>query len=143
MAATAAVAVALANTAPFVLRRPAIYEQALTAGYCFSAAASLAVGVGVYGERRSLRRIGLGSLCVGLAAGCRPNLGELPRRRAAPGAGPTLWRAGGPGLRSAAIVLGPFAACIVVLGIYNVARFGSLSGVRTDVSAAPASTSGR
>ena len=125
MAATAAVTVALANTVPFMLRRPAIYEQAITAGYFFTAAATWLLVSGVYGERRSLRRIGLGSLCVGLATGCRPNLGIIVV--ALLSVLLVLWREGRPRLRTAAVVLGPFMACVALLGAYNIARFGNPS----------------
>jgi hypothetical protein len=123
MAATGAVGLTMANIVPFALRRPAFYEQAITAGYFLTSAAAWLLLSGLFGERRSLRRIGLASLCLGLAVGCRPNLGLLSAALVVVAI--VLWREGLPRRRLLAVVFGPIALCAVALMAYNVARFGS------------------
>ena len=123
MVATAAVALTVSNLVPFVLRRPLFYEQAITAGYAFSAAAAWLLITGLWGEPRSLRRIGLASLCIGLAVGCRPNLGVLAAALLV--AVVLLWRDGVGRVRTLVVALGPFGLCVLALMAYNAARFGN------------------
>ena len=70
----AVVALAFSNVAPFILRRPAVYEVAISAGYCFVFVGLYLLASGALAERPSLPRLGLGSLSLGLAWGCRPPL---------------------------------------------------------------------
>jgi hypothetical protein len=121
----AVVALALSNVAPFILRRPAVYEVALSAGYCFVFAGLYFLASGSLGERPSLPRLGLGSLCLGLAGGCRPHLLLVG------GAGAVCWwwlaRGRDPTtrLRLAAVLGGPLLVCVAALLVYNAARFHS------------------
>jgi hypothetical protein len=123
MMAVGAVALAFCNIVPFALRRPSVYEVALGAGYCFSAAGAWLVLSGALSETRSLRRIVLGSLCLGLAVGCRPNLGVLGV--ALLPAAYVLARYDASRRRVAAAAFGPFAFCGIALMAYNLARFGN------------------
>jgi hypothetical protein len=118
------VALATGSAAPFVLRRVAIYELALLSAYAFLMAGVYLVATGALQGPARPRRLALGSLCLGLAVGCRPTM-ALP---AALLLGVWWWLRRGEGAdsrRLAAAILGPAAACGVLLAIYNVARFGS------------------
>jgi len=110
------------NVAPFLLRSGNVYEVAVAAGLCFSSAAAwLSAGAG---DSPRLARAALAGACLGLAAGCRPNLvviapllALLPRAPASSQAAPRLKRA--------AAALLPLAGCLLLLGWYNQARFGA------------------
>jgi hypothetical protein len=122
MGLLAAAALVLSTTIPFLLRRPAVYEEAIASGFCFTMA-GLCIAVRAIAQRRaSLVRLALMSLCFGLAAGSRAPLiatallivpvflavrGTAPRR-------PLF-----------AALAGPCGACAVLLLAYNVARFGN------------------
>lgn len=122
MCALAALTLALASAVPFMLRRPAVYEEAISGGYCF-AMAGVWLAVSALAERRaSLTRLVLMSLCFGLAIASRPTLilpaallvlvylslrGIRPRR----------------GLLLALLV--PIGVCCVLLLAYDQARFGN------------------
>jgi len=125
MLGAAALALAAGNALPFTLRRVAIYESAITAGYCFSFIALYLVLTGLRDDVRP-RRLALASLFVGFAVGSRPTMAvwglgllviavilwrRLPDRRER--------------VRTAGALLGPVAAIGVLLLWYNVARFGS------------------
>lgn len=126
MVGAGAIAIATAGAMPFTLRRVAVYEVAITAGYLLLFAALWLLATGVLRERLSQRRLAAGSLLLGLAVAARPTmvvpcvllavlvvaLGRDPR---APS------RA-----RLVAVLLGPVAAVGVLLAAYNAARFGSL-----------------
>jgi hypothetical protein len=124
----AVAALGLGNVVLFMLRRPAVYETAIAAGYLFLMAAALLLVVGALRQRPSLPLIGLGSLALGLAVASRANM-----VLAAPLLVWAWWRAVGPRsgwrrgpvVRAAAVAAGPFAACIALLALYNVVRFGS------------------
>jgi hypothetical protein len=124
------VALAFDNVAPFLLRRPTVYEVAIAAGSCFATAGLYFLFTGTLRERLSLTRLALGSLCMGLAVGARPpqllagattlvllvfliRAGTLADRRER--------------LRAAAALLGPIAVCGVLLLIYNRMRFDSFT----------------
>lgn len=116
-------ALAFGNVAPFVLRRPAVYEVAISSGYCFSSAALYLLLSGALSTRPSPLRLGLGSLSLGLALGARPNLvvaglGVVAiwvylasRRRA------LTW------VRGAFILFAPVTVCGALLLLHNHARF--------------------
>jgi hypothetical protein len=122
MCVLSAFTLALASAVPFILRRPAVYEEEICAGYCF-AMAGIWLAISTLAVRRaSLPRLALMSLCIGLAIGSRPTLaftGVLlvlvyislrtlrPRR----------------GLLLALII--PVGVCVLLLLAYNQVRFGS------------------
>ena len=119
----------LANVAPFLLRRPAVYEVAIAAGYlCLMAGLYLTL-TGVLRDRPSLVRVAAGSLALGLAVGARPHL--ILALPVWIWAWARLWRARESGRRAvvrlAAAALAPLGICLALLGLYNVARFGSLT----------------
>ncbi len=122
MCVLAACTLALASVVPYILRRPAIYEEAIAAGYCF-AMAGIWLAISALADRRaSLRRLVLMSLCFGLAAGSRPTLGlatlmlvpvylslRATRRR-----------------RELLLALAvPVGMCALLLMAYNQTRFGN------------------
>lgn len=122
MCVLAAFTLALSSVVPFILRRPAVYEEAIAGGFCFAMAGIWLSASTLVDRRASLSRLALMSLCFGLAAGSRPPLGltalvlvpvymslrqTLPRR----------------GLLIALIA--PVGACALLLVAYNQARFGS------------------
>jgi len=118
----------LANVVPFMLRRPAVYETSIAAGLLFLMLAVLLVVAGTLRERPSLGMIALGSLALGLAVGSRASLAL-----AFPLLAWSWWRLIGPRstwaarrlLRTGLGAAGPFAACLLLLALYNVVRFGS------------------
>lgn len=122
---TASGGLALTNTVPFLLRRPAFYEVAISSGYCFAMAGLLLVCAAVLRPRVGRVRMAFGSLCLGLAVGGRPPLvvGCVAAAAAA------LWairrREEGYGLLACAV--GPIAVCGVLLAAYNEVRFGGLT----------------
>jgi hypothetical protein len=124
------VALAVGNTAPFILRRPDIYEVAISAGYCFMFAGLYFLLTGALRDRPSLVRLAVASASFGLAIGARPpqlivafstvavlayliRAGKAPVRR--------------DKLRLAAAVLGPLAIAGVLLLVYNYLRFDSFT----------------
>ena len=121
-------ALGLGNVVLFMLRRPDVYETSIAAGLFFLMAGTLLLVVGTLRERPSLPMIGLGSLCMGLAAGSRANMAL-----AAPLLVWSWWRALGPRqrrrrgavIRTTAAAAGPFVACLLGLALYNIVRFGS------------------
>jgi glycopeptide antibiotics resistance protein len=125
MLGAAAVALAFGNALPFTLRRIAIYEVAITAGFCLSFIALYLVITGLRDGVR-LGRLGAASLLVGLAVGARPTMivwalglavvATLLYRRAPD------WETGE---RMVAVLLGPVLLVGSLLMLYNVARFGS------------------
>lgn len=128
MLAMGGLALATGTTALYNLRRPTIYEVALSAGFCFTMAGAYLLLRGALEERHRWRRLAGASACIGLAAGARPTLalngllvvavlafllrsGRLPSRAA-------RWRA-------ALALLGPVTLAGLLLLAYNAARFGS------------------
>jgi hypothetical protein len=118
----AALTLALACGVPFVLRRPAIYEEAICGGYCFAMAAIWLAISALANRRASLARLGSMSLCFGLAVGSRPDLAftavmlvlvYLSLRSVRPRRG----------LLISLIV--PLGVCVLLLLAYNQARFGN------------------
>jgi hypothetical protein len=119
----------LANVAPFLLRRPSVYEVAITAGYlCLMAGLYLTL-TGVLRERPSLVRVAGGSLALGLAVGARPHL--ILALPVWIWAWARLWgvreRGRRGAVRLAVAALAPLGVCVALLGIYNLVRFGSLT----------------
>ncbi len=119
----ATIGLALTNVAPFLLRRPAQYEVAISAGLCFEMLGLLAVLSAVWASPVRLWRLALGSLCLGLAIGARPT---LVIGGAAALAAVLYLRHHGPGGRGIAVqALVPFIVCGFLLAGYNQVRFGS------------------
>jgi hypothetical protein len=118
--------VAAGGALPFLLRVPTTYEVAISAGFAFLFAAFYLFATGALGVRPSLLRLSLGSLCLGLSIGARP---DLVLAVAAPlGLWVYLTRtnrlgAGWSKLKPAFALLGPFVACGVLLLVYNKLRF--------------------
>jgi hypothetical protein len=125
MLGAAALALAFGNALPFTLRRVAVYEVAITAGFCLSFIALYLVITGLRDGVR-LGRLGAASLLVGLAVGARPTMvvwafglvvlaavvaRRAPDRRAR--------------LQVVGVLLGPVVLIGILLMLYNVARFGS------------------
>ncbi|HMD57225.1 MAG TPA: hypothetical protein VKG82_07120 [Solirubrobacteraceae bacterium] len=122
MGVLAGVVLVCSTSVPFLLRRPAIYEEAISGGFCFAMAGLFLALQSIAQRRASLTRLVLMSLCFGLAGGSRPPLfvlgllvvpvyltlrGTLPQRR----------------LLAALLV--PCGACLALLLAYNYARFGN------------------
>jgi hypothetical protein len=124
-----AVLFAFGNLAPFVLRRPAVYEVAILCGYCLTAAFLY------FAYRSSFRgQFEIGSLVVTalilpLIFLCRPNLAAcalvLVSASYLSAARPRQQRRGLPALLGIAFL--PLAVGIAVQALYNLARFGSLA----------------
>lgn len=131
---------AFGNMAPWLLRRPEVYEVAISGGQAFVWGGLLAVAVAVTRGRPRLGLLALGSLLLGLAFAARAPLGAAVVFAAA--AGWILRRRGAADPRAlAAAALGPFALCVALVAVYNAVRFGSpvdfgvtyeLSGARAD-----------
>ena len=110
---------------PFILRRPAVYEEAIAAGYCFVMIGLLIALRAIAKRRASLAALALMSLCFGLAAGSRPPLLALAilivpvyrAVRSSPAA---------PHGRCLAALLVPVGVCMLALLLYNYSRFGAL-----------------
>jgi hypothetical protein len=125
---TSVAALGLGSVVLFMLRRPDVYEVSIASGLFFLMAAILLLVVGTLRDRPSLPLLGLGSLCMGLAAGSRANMAL-----AAPLLIWAWWHALGPRrhwqratvLKATAVAGGPFVACLLALALYNVVRFGS------------------
>ena len=109
------------GTAPgvaFLVTRPSFYEVSISAGYCFMMAAFLLAAHSLVPDSpRTASRIGAG-LCLGLAAGCRPNFGVLAVLVVVL----VAWRGRSHKARVLAFV-GPVVLCGVLLAGYNFARF--------------------
>ncbi len=124
-------ALGFGNAAPFLLRRPLHYEVAISAGYALVFASVYCFGSGGLQKVPNIRRLALGSLLLGLAAGARITLavvGLVPIALAF-----YLYREQRKALlpRAAAALFGPLAICLFLLGVYNYERFGSWTEVGT------------
>jgi hypothetical protein len=117
------------NVAPFILRRPAVYEVAISSGYFFLLGSLYWLLSGGLQSKGQPWRLLLGSLFLGLAVGSRPHLvfaAIFPL---------LLWlkslkeqnRVTHPreALIDGLYLSGPFLACIGLLGLYNHLRFDS------------------
>jgi hypothetical protein len=124
-----AAALALGNVAPFLLRRPDVYELAISSGYCFMMSGAYLLASGGLDAPRRRWKLALGSLSIGLAFGGRPDLvfgglllvallAYVVRKERVSGRADIL--------RWAAPILGPCAAVVALVLAYNYARFGSL-----------------
>jgi hypothetical protein len=124
MLGAAGVALAFSNALPFTLRRVAVYEIAIVAGFCLS---FIALYLVITGLRDGVRpgRLAAASLVAGLAVGARPTMivwvlglvvvaavlyRRTPDRRTR--------------LQVVGVLLGPVALVGFLLVLYNVLRFG-------------------
>ncbi len=123
MQAGAALVLGVSSVVPFILRSPSVYEVAVSGGYFFLAGASYFFFTADGGFRLRLGRLGLGSLFLGLAAGCRPNL--LAVAPILPLLALPAWRLAPSRRRALAALTAPLALCVLLWGLYNHARFGS------------------
>jgi hypothetical protein len=122
-----AAGLAFGSAVPFLLRRPSVYEVAISAGACFLAAGLYLLARGALRLAPRLRLLALGSLCLGFAFNARPPLllgggvivalAILLSRQGE--------RLGTSRRRLALALLGPFVACVLLTGAYNYQRFGS------------------
>jgi hypothetical protein len=122
MGILAAAVLVCSTTVPFLLRSPAVYEEAIAGGYCFVMAGVYLAVRTIVRRRASLGLLALMSLCFGLAVGSRPPLAAtglllVPVYMALRGTRPRR------GLLAA--LAGPFGVCLALLFAYNYARFGN------------------
>ncbi len=122
------VALAFGNMAPFLLRRPAVYETAISSGFCFLFVGLYFLLTGALADRPSRWRMAAGSLALGLAVASRPHLGlavslclillvYLIRTGKLTG-----WR---QIVQGSSALLAPFVGMVLLLLIYNELRFDS------------------
>lgn len=107
----------------FLLQGSNVYQESIVTGYCFTmAGAYLAVSALACGKA-SLCRLGLISLCFGLACGSR-----VPFYCTIVLLVPVfLALKGTRGTRQLLVALiGPVSVCVVLLAVYNLIRYGSL-----------------
>jgi hypothetical protein len=126
--AASTIFLAFGNAVPFVLRRPAVYEVAITCALCFAMLGLWLLLTGWFGERPSRRRLAAASLAFGLALASRPTLGALaivPLVLAVVAWRRAAWPEGLTQRRALIALAGPFAACALLVAAYNMARFGS------------------
>lgn len=131
-----AVALGFANLGPYLLSRPLQYEVAIAAGTFFVWLAALCFVAAIWSSRKLLL-LGLGSLSVGLAVGCRATL-ALAMAMALPALW-SLWRdapSRSARLRTLAALAIPCGVILVALAAYNAVRFDSLTefGTRWQLS---------
>ena len=117
----------LANIVPFLLRRPEFYEVAIASGLCFSTLCVLLAVHAHLGDRHGMLALAGSGLALGAAIGSRPHLamiGIIPIwvliRMARRSSIRETWR---PALAFSA----PLGVSLLLLGLYNWARFGSFT----------------
>lgn len=112
------------NFAPFVLRRPAVYEVAVSSGFFYSVGALYWLLRGIEGQRPRQVFLALASLFLSLAVGSRPHhVLAAPVLLAA-----FVYLVRRPEARPRATALslgGPLTLCLASLLFYNYARFGA------------------
>lgn len=117
----------LSNFVPFLLRRPAMYELAISSGSFFFLGSIYFLLTGIAGEKTSLKRMFLGSLFLGLSIGARPVyivtfvvpvfLGVA-----------VMNGLFGQKIRKSvflSVLFGPFASVMLLLFLYNYLRFSN------------------
>jgi hypothetical protein len=136
MQTAAVVVLGCTNVYPFILRGVDVYQVAITAGSFFLLGSAYLMTTAA--APRPWARILGGSVFLGLAVASRPNhllvapfvlLLAWPALRAARG---RLWT-------KALTTLLPLSACLLLLGLYNYARFGSFTefGLRYQLQGIP------
>jgi hypothetical protein len=120
-------ALGFCSVMPFLLRRPAMYEVAISCGYALVFASLYYFATGGLVAQPRIGRLALASALLGLAGGARFPLlaaGIVPLALAFS----FIWRPRPPARERTALLIAlfaPLAACIFLLGWYNHARFGS------------------
>jgi hypothetical protein len=127
--AVAVTALAFCSVVPFILRRPAVYEVEILSGYAFMMLALYLLASGCLRERLIAWRLGLGSLCLGLAFGGRPVLTPVAALAALLAFAVVMRNSANrhvkPVLRYGAIIFAPIGVLLFLALWYNFARFGS------------------
>jgi hypothetical protein len=121
IAALAALVLMLSSAVPFMLRRPAVYEEAIIGGYCFAMAGIWLATSAVVKRAAGMWRLVIMSLCFGFAGGSRPTLWLTGLILV-----PVFFRLRGtrPATKLAAGLLIPVCGCFLLILAYNQARFG-------------------
>ncbi len=122
MCVLAACTLVLSSAVPAILRRPAVYEEAVSGGYCFAMAGVWLAVSAIADRRASLRGLVLMSLCFGLAAGSRPSLAPVALLLV-----PVYMSLRSTRPHSSLLIAlsAPVCGCFLLLVAYNQARFGS------------------
>ena len=127
--AVAVTALAFCSVVPFILRRPAVYEVEILSGYAFMMLALYLLASGCLRTRLVAWRLGLGSLCLGLAFGGRPVLTPVAALAALLAFAVVMRNSANrhvkPVLRYGAIIFAPIGVLLFLALLYNFARFGS------------------
>ncbi len=118
----AALTLAFSSAVTFLIRAPQVYDEAVAGGYCFAMAGIWLAVSAIAEQRASLRRVALMSLCFGLAAGSRPTLGVValvlvPVYKSL--------RSTQPHRRLLVALAAPVGTCLLLLALYDQARFGN------------------
>jgi hypothetical protein len=117
------IGIALMNVAPYLLRRPAQYEVAISGAYAFEMVGLWLLASAIWSDSLNLPKLAAASSLLGLAVAARPTLitGGLPLIAA------TIWATRGQRDRVliAFLAVGPFLISGLLLAAYNAARFGS------------------
>lgn len=122
MCILAALTLGLSSVVPFMLRRPAVYEEALGGGFCFVMAGIWLAVSALVNRQATRRRLILMSVCFGLAAGSRPTLALTAVVLVPVYMSLRHTRSRRELLLALAV---PVGTCFVLLMAYNQARFGS------------------
>ena len=117
----AALTLGCASVVPELLRASEVYHEAIVGGYCFAMAGIWLAVSAVVDQRASPMRLGLMSLCFGLAAGSRPTLGLTVLILV-----PVYWalKARRSRLGLFLSLAAPVGICFLLLAVYNYARYG-------------------
>jgi hypothetical protein len=128
MLTVATICLALTNVAPFLLRRPSVYEAAISGALCFEMLGLYLIASGALGAVRR-RRLAWGSLWLGLAVLARPTMAVgLP---VVVVVAVLLIRRREPRRMTLISLLAPFFLCGVLLVAYNEVRFGAAGNFGT------------
>lgn len=118
----------VATIAPVMLRRASIYEVCIACAYCFFMWGSYGLLGEIRNPQASAGGAALASLCMGLSAGSRPTFMATVILLALVALVTSLQKWGRERwavFYRIASLLGPFAVCIFLMGLYNKLRFDS------------------
>jgi hypothetical protein len=128
--AAAILAVGLANMVPMLLRRPQVYEVAVSSAYAFYALSLVGVHRSLHGKR-TLGWLAFASLCLGLAVASRPTYFLAPAALLIPvcaglgSAAPAVRGDGAGWLARACAAFIPAGLVVAAVLAYNDLRFDS------------------
>jgi hypothetical protein len=122
MCVLAALTLACASVIPYILRFPFVYHEEIAGTYCFAMVSMWLIVSAAVDRRASLKRLVLMSLFIGLATASRPTL-ALAALLLVPVY--VLLRATRPRRELIAALVAPFGVCVLLLLVYNQARFGN------------------